>query len=251
MLGEGGVGQGAPKGGYGGIHRSPRVDEQLRDLFIVGPNGNAQRFGLAAVFAVDAICRDELTDFFDAPSLGGAIQRIGLGTKFGTSRWRAVLSIAGLRIAGRVEAWREFKVANAVDNQLRRCRVHVAVAECAIGAVRDAGDVIVGAHSKRSHKSDRLDGIGHTFKIFAFADCRPPCLVKFRRLFRVICGNAKVDQDGPAISVGDEYSLAVAADPPSFHGADELSPDCDTLSLPLGQILKKGADRDYFQRSDV
>ena len=67
----------------------------------------------------------------------------------------------------------------------------------------------------------------------------------------MISGNAKANPYWPAISVGDECSLAVASDPPSFHGADELASDCQSFSLPAGQILKKGTDRDYFQRSSV
>jgi hypothetical protein len=67
----------------------------------------------------------------------------------------------------------------------------------------------------------------------------------------MISGDAEANADRPAISVRDERSLAVAADPPSFHGVHELAADCDPFSLPAGQILKKVTDRDYFQRSSV
>src|SRR6476661_43777 len=88
MFSEGGVGQGAPKRGYRRIHRGSGFYEDLRDLLIAGTDRGAQRFGFAAVLAVDAVGSQEFSHFCDAASLGGAIECVGMGTEFGARRRR-------------------------------------------------------------------------------------------------------------------------------------------------------------------
>ena len=86
VLGEGGVGERRPEFGFRGVHWSAGTEKDLDDFLIPGANGGDERFGFAAVLAVDSVGGQEFADFVGAASLGGTSEGVGIGAEFGAVR---------------------------------------------------------------------------------------------------------------------------------------------------------------------